>query len=37
VVRGMIESRFTDAGVGVYLDPDGTLWVTVVFATRSLP
>jgi uncharacterized protein YkwD len=37
VTRGMIESRFTDAGVGVYLDPDGTLWVTVVFATRSLP
>ncbi len=29
----MTDTRFTDAGVGVYLDPAGTLWLTMVFAT----
>jgi hypothetical protein len=33
----MIESRFTVAGVGVDIDSAGTVWITVVFATPSLP
>jgi len=35
--NNMIDTRFTDAGVGVYFDPAGRLWVTVIFATTSLP
>ena len=33
----MINSRFTVAGVGVSFDPEGTVWITIVFATPSLP
>jgi uncharacterized protein YkwD len=29
----MVNSRFTVAGVGVSFDPEGTVWITVVFAT----
>ena len=35
--NNMIDTRFTDAGVGVYFDPAGRLWVTVIFAATSLP
>ena len=34
--NNMIDTRFTDAGVGAYLDPAGKLWVTVVFGTPTL-
>ena len=33
----MIDSRFTDAGVGVDIDSAGTVWITLVFAAPSLP
>ena len=35
--ENMIDGRFTVAGVGVYFDPGGTVWITVVFATPTLP
>ena len=30
--NNMVESRFTNVGVGVYVDPSGRLWTAHVFA-----